>query len=632
MQTKNLCTILGTLFLILYIASSSFAADMDKSAKNLEIAENNILAADYPVIIFPNESEAIENGTVIGNVQYVTDYDEVIAIVHTNDTHGFIKNEAYVKGHADSLKASGNYDMVLTINAGDVWGGGNVAAHGYDGELIPKLMGMVYDIMTPGNADVSLPNTYYSMALLSALGDSEGVKCLLANQVATADFDMVAFAGSYKPVIDAELMVELYSALVLNSDGTIDWSSLHLEDYSAKSGESPLDGTMIVTTPGGSKIGFYGMTWFGRGGALEGRPSIKVSQDCADKLRTDGCTAVIGIIHTGYPDNDPSLMATSTNDTNSVQIALNTTGIDVLIDAHTHSIINGGKGILFGDKHTYINQAYAYGEAIGVMTLYLKNGVIIAKSGELITDYANIMPDTTAQAYVDFVMNKLDEDGYTTILAETSVFLNGERSSANNIGGGVRMNETNLGDFITDGVLAIANELWEGGVDIAMYPGYWVRASAEAGPITKTDISSFFANTTAVYYREYTARELVEQMQESIKLVGLAENNQFKQISGFKVTYIPETEQNTLYSIAVGDTLVYQNGKIMVGNDWTCSCAYTLTNPDAQSPAEHGWDPANEIIGTKTELTDRFCQYLLNYDPVIYNNVIAPDDRVTAYK
>ncbi|MCD8192540.1 MAG: 5'-nucleotidase C-terminal domain-containing protein [Oscillospiraceae bacterium] len=587
------------------------------------------ITADYPVIVFYSDSASVSNGQLLNNVQYVSDYDEVIAIVHTNDTHGFIQNEAYVKGFADQVKASGKYDMVTTINAGDVWGGGYVAAHGYEGELIPALMSQVYDIMVPGNADVSLTNTYYSTALLAALGESQGLKCLLANQVINVEnFDMAEFAESYEVSVGNELLTELYPVLSLNDDGSIDWSGLQLENYSGTMGEYPLDQTMTITTPGGTQIGLYGMDWFGRGGAWTGLGSIETSQNCANLLREQGCTAVIGIIHTGYPDGDETLMAVSSNDTNSAQIALNTSGIDVLIDAHTHTIINDGNGIIFGDSNTYINQAYAYGEAIGLMELYICDGEIIAKSGELVTDFSDITPDAEVREYVDFVYNKLDEDGYMTILATSDVFLNAERSSANNVGGGVRLNETNLGDLVADGLLTIANELSDEGYDIAMYPGYWVRASIEPGNITKAEITSVFANTTAVYTKVLTAETLVEKMQSSIELVGIAENNNFIQISGFTVTYTPGTEANELYSITVGDTVVYENGQILVGDDWTCRCAYTLVNADDRSL----WDINDMIIADKATLADLFCQYLLNYDEVIYDNVIAPDSRVTAHE
>ena len=95
------------------------------------------------------------------------DYDEVIAIVHTNDVHGHIEVEPYVKGLADQLKATGEYSLVLTVSAGDVYTGGHAVAGYYNGELIPAIEDQVYDVIVPGNND--FPSGIQSNVLLSSL-------------------------------------------------------------------------------------------------------------------------------------------------------------------------------------------------------------------------------------------------------------------------------------------------------------------------------------------------------------------------------------------------------------------------------------------------------------------------------
>ena len=61
------------------------------------------------------------------------DYDEVFVIVHTNDVHGFIDVEPYVKAVADDMKAEYGDGNVITVSAGDVFSGGNAVAHLYNG-------------------------------------------------------------------------------------------------------------------------------------------------------------------------------------------------------------------------------------------------------------------------------------------------------------------------------------------------------------------------------------------------------------------------------------------------------------------------------------------------------------------
>ena len=83
------------------------------------------------------------------------DDDEVFVIVHTNDVHGFIDVEPYVKAVADGMKSEYGNGNVLTVSAGDVFSGGNAVAHLYNGETIPPVMDAAgYDILVPGNNDL----------------------------------------------------------------------------------------------------------------------------------------------------------------------------------------------------------------------------------------------------------------------------------------------------------------------------------------------------------------------------------------------------------------------------------------------------------------------------------------------
>ena len=83
------------------------------------------------------------------------DDDEVFVIVHTNDVHGFIDVEPYVKAVADEMKSEYGNRSVITVSAGDVFSGGNAVAHLYKGETIPPVMDAAgYDILVPGNNDL----------------------------------------------------------------------------------------------------------------------------------------------------------------------------------------------------------------------------------------------------------------------------------------------------------------------------------------------------------------------------------------------------------------------------------------------------------------------------------------------
>lgn len=598
----------------------------------LEIEADATVEADFPVIVFFDESDTVSNGEVIGNVQFVSEYDEIVAIVHTNDTHGHIQNEPYVKGLADHLKATGEYSLVLTVNAGDVYAGGYAAAHIYNGEYIPAIMSKIYDYMTWGNTDAALTGLGMQTYLLAAIGNTLGLTTLLANQNASAALDLAAYAASYTPTIGAEAFVALYpDILTLNNEGSIDWSALDLGSYALASGDNALDDTAVVETENGTKIGLFGLST--QGGSITdayfagGQSTITVSQAYSDKLAAECANVVIEICHTGWFSADST--DTSSNDTNSAQIALNTTGIDAIIDGHTHSIINEGEGWLFSGKgdQPIVNQAACYGQAIGVMYLYIKDGECIAKDCEVIkgTDYTNgladiITPDPGVQAVVDACFDQLGTDGYTEVLAVSEYFLNGTRISEGDVGGGVRANETNLGDLVADGVLYKAQQIWEGDpISIAMYPGFWVRSSVDAGEIDKIDILSVFANPLVIYYSAFTASELVSELERQISKIG-QERNEFCQVAGLTLTYDKDTKD--IVTVTVAGKLIYQNGVYLVGDDWTVGVAETKCGGDLSYPE------GMLIVESNIAMADAFCDFLKNADYTIYPNEVGAGGRI----
>ena len=595
----------------------------------LEIEPDAMVEADAPVVVFFAESDTVENGQVMGNVQFVSDYDEVVAIVHTNDTHGFLSSEPYVKGLKTQLEQSGDYSLVLAVSGGDIYAGGYAAAHVYEGEYIPYVMAPTYDYFTWGNNDGGITDQGIGTYFLSILSNESGLTPILANQNASETIDMVSYAEAYEPATGAEEFVAIYpDILALNDDGTVDYSAIDLAGYSLEPGDNALPDGAIAETALGTKIGLFGEST--DGGSITdawfaGKQStITVAQNAADALRAQGAVAVVMLCHTGWMGADST--EASSNDTNSAQVALRTEGIDAIIDAHTHSIINEGEGWLFAEtpSATIVNQASCKGEAIGVLYLYLKDGQVVAKDCEnLVTDengdWQGIEPDADVQTRVDRCHDRLAADGYTTAYATSDVFLNGERISSGDVGGGVRANETNLGDLVADGILYTAQKLWDEPIDIALYPGFWVRASIPAGDITLVDAMSVFANPLVIYYQEYTAQELVSLMTTSCAKLGQENNNMF-QVAGLNCTYDPNTF--AVVTLTVGDELIYDNGEYLVDDGWTVGCAAEKGGGDMTVPE------GTTIVESNSAMARYWCEFLAEADYTIYPNELCPAGRV----
>ncbi len=487
-------------------ASYTFTYDMNINELSMD-ASATIENTDPRVVTY-QVSDDVENGDVYGNVQFVCDYDEVIAIVHTNDVHGHIDVEPYVKGLADELKDSGDYSLVLTVSAGDIYGGGEAVAGSYDGELIPQIVDMVYDVIVPGNNDFGSSGVVSQNLLLTSL--YKNTKTLCANMVAkTAGIDLNSYAASYTSKSGNALFASIYDGVELTESGTLDFSALNLQDVAG--GEAPYDATATYTTSEGTVVGLFGIST--DGGACETQVdctgSVASSQASVDALAEEGATVIVGVGHTGWMGEGSS--ETSSNDTNSWQLANKVTNLDAFVDGHTHSIINDGEGVLVGDEYTYVNQAESFGDCIGVMYLYIKDGKVIGREGDVYTDMSGITPDDEVQEVVDADLTKVEQE-LGQALATTPYFLNGERLSANNAGGTVRGNETNLGDFMTDILLQAASEKMGTDYAFVMYPGFWLRSSIEEGDITIADIEAVFANPTVLYYETYTGQDIVDMV------------------------------------------------------------------------------------------------------------------------
>lgn len=611
----------------LTIGPEGYEFTTDVFTERLEIDAAAEITSQYPVIVHFEESESVENGTVIGNVQFVSDYDEVIAVVHTNDVHGHLEVEPYVKGFADALKASGDYSLVLTVSAGDVYGGGEAVAGSYNGEFIPAIMDEVYDVLVPGNNDFGSTGVVRQNRMLSAL--YENTQTICANiKAKDTGLAVEEYAAAYEPIIGAELFGELYEKVAVSADGSLDMSGLAIEDPEPDGEIYPA--YTSFTTDTGLVLGVFGLTT--SGGALEvdavSLGSIASAQESVDALRADGADVVLGVGHTGWIAEGST--GASSNDTNSWQVANQVTGLDAFVDGHTHSIINNGQGVLVGDEHTYVNQAESFGNCIGVMYLYVKDGEVIAVDGNVIRDMSDIAPDADVQALVDLAMARVQED-FGKPIAHTDYFLNGERMSAGNEGGTVRGNETNLGDLMTDVILAAASEKMGVDYDFVAYPGFWLRSSVEAGDITLENIQGVFANPTVLYYATCTADDVVAMVTKGLGSVyPEKEDTTFTHYSGIEVTYTYSAGTGTPVTIKVGDTLVYDaaNGGVQVDADWTCEGILTMTGGEIDS---YTGDMADWICHDKTEVQELVAGWFQTHtedDYTVYPNEIAPGGRI----
>ena len=505
------------------------------------------------------------------------DYDEVFVIVHTNDVHGFIDVEPYVKAVADDMKSEYGNGNVITVSAGDVFSGGNAVAHLYNGKTIPPIMDAAgYDLLVPGNNDIF-----------------SGVDQLL----------VLAGMFEHTTVLCANLFMQMMDE---NGEAAVD------EDGNALPGESVFDRTMTVDTEGGVKIGLFGLTVAGLPfDGFVGMGTIDGAREAEEILQKEGCGVIVGIGHTGWNDD---LLTPSANDVTSAEAVKEVPGIDVYIDGHSHSVINGGSGWVCPETGTLVNQASCKGACVGVIRLYIKNGVVVDKKAELFTDEylkAHYTPDPAVKALVDAAFARLEGDSGESY-AETPYFLNALRASESADGRSIRANETNLGNLVTDFMRSYST------ADVALASGVMIRCSIEEGTIYTRNLYDVFAIGCNLCLQEMTGEELLEEMAAS--LAGLPyESPAFCQISGASYGYLTEyvltEEGEKIYTIIDPEI----NGEpLEIEKIYRVASGFNMDETEETEP----------LISTMEEAAAAMGEYLRSGQAVILPDVPLPDHRI----
>ena len=381
-----------------------------------------------------------------------------IVILHTNDVHGGIEGYAKVAALKAMYEEAGA--TVFVMDAGDFIQGATYVSVS-EGETAIELMNMVgYDVVAPGNHEFD-----YGYANLSKL-------------VKAADFPVLAANITYNGELAFGDNITLTA-----EDGT-------------KIGVFGLDTPETASKAHPAKI--KGVSFAG------GEDMYKIAQAQVDALAD--CDYVVCLGHLGIDDESAA------GGNRSIDLLAKVTGIDVFIDGHSHSTLEQVRAATNGTGKvgdTFVTSTGTKLANIGVVTI---------KDGEITV--ANVNSETVSAAADDAIAARAAaiiaeiEEEYGATFATTTVKLNGDRDPGN------RTEETNLGDLITDAMVWYATKDGEDlGVPaenvIAITNGGGIRASVEAGDITKNDINTVLPFGNTVAYVTVTGEALLEVLEAS---------------------------------------------------------------------------------------------------------------------
>ncbi len=414
--------------------------------------------------------------------------DFELTIMHTNDTHANLDNAPKRATLIKQLRAENTNNLLL--DAGDVFSG-SLYFNTFEGQADLALMNyMKYDAMTFGNHEFDL-------------GSSEEGHAALAEFVGGADFPMVGanvdFSGdaNMSPLVAGEAFTKTAA------NGQI---------YSG-----------VVKEVNGEEVGIFGLTTAETADISSPEDIvftdyIDAANEAVEWFEGQDVNKIVALTHIGYDDN-----AAVDNDRT---LAAEVDGIDVIVGGHTHTKLLPPVQV----EDTVIVQANEYNKFLGQLDVtFDEAGNVTNFVGEH-HEVALAEEDAEAAEILAPFKEDVEELKETEIGVEANVFLNGTRGEF-----GIRASETNLGNFITDGMLAKAQQI-NPDTTIALQNGGGIRASIEPGPITYGEVLTVLPFGNALAIMEVTGQELKDALEHSVREYP-KENGGFLHVSGMFFNY-----------------------------------------------------------------------------------------------
>ena len=438
-----------------------------------------------------------------------------VTILYTNDVHTYIDNKspkptyAAIAALKKSIEDTGR--DVLLVDAGDHIQG---TAYGSmdDGATIIELMNEAgYDLATPGNHEFD-----YGMARAKAV-------------LREADFPYVS----------------------------CNWADL-------RTGLNVLPSVKFFFV-GGRKIAFVGVTtpetftkstpaYFMNDaqtqyiydilGGEDGQKLYDAVQEAIDKAEFWGADTIIGLGHLGV---DPS-----SSPWTSEEVIAHTHGFTAFIDGHSHTVMANKQVTDASGKAVTLTQTGSYFKNIGKMTVGA-DGTITT---ELIDTYEGLdaAVAATASNWISAVDDMLGEE---IAVGDTKFYINDPATGKRRI----RSGETNLGDFVADGIYTYFNEIEELHCDIAIMNGGGIRTDVEAGPWSFKTCKTVSPFGNVACLMSVTGQQIQDALEFGARFAGAEgkENGGFLQVAGARYTIhpmIPNTVQTNDKNVWTGSAAI----------------------------------------------------------------------------
>ena len=287
-------------------------------------------------------------------------------------------------------------------------------------------------------------------------------------------------------------------------------------------------------------------------GGEDGQKLYSAVQKAVDKAKCQA-DVVIGLGHLGV---DPS-----SSPWTSEEVIAHTTGFDAFIDGHSHTVMENKQVADASGRLVTLTQTGSYFANVGEMTI-APDGTI---STRLVSTYDQ--EDVAVAAEQAAWVSSVDEMlGEKIAVADTKFYITDPATGKRRI----RSGETNLGDFVADGIYTYFNEVEQLHCDIAIMNGGGIRSDEDAGYWTFKTCKQVSPFGNVACLMSVTGKQIQDALEFAARFAGAEgkENGGFLQVAGatYEIhTDIPNTVQTDDKNVWIGSatgTPRVQNVKI----------------------------------------------------------------------
>ena len=446
-----------------------------------------------------------------------------VTILYTNDVHTYIDKQSPKLTYAAIADLKQSYQNagkdVLLVDAGDHVQG---TAYGSmdEGASIIKLMNAAgYDVATPGNHEFD-----YGMDRAKAI-------------MKEADF----------PYLSCN-WVDLRTTLrVLPSVKVFVRGGRRIAFVGVTTPETFTKSTPAYFMDKAQRKYIYDIQ-----GGEDGKKLYDAVQKAIDKAKLLA-DVVIGLGHLGV---DPS-----SSPWTSEEVIAHTSGFDAFIDGHSHTVMENKQVQDASGKAVTLTQTGSYFANVGEMTI-AADGTITTK---LIPTYEGM--DAGIAAMQTSWVNTVDDMlGEKIAVGDSDFYVTDPATGKRRI----RSAETNLGDFVADGIYTYFNEVEKLHCDVAIMNGGGIRADVPAGDWTFKTCKQVSPFGNVACLMSVTGKQIQDALEFAARFAGEGgkENGGFLQVAGatYEIhTDIPNTVQTDEKNVWIGSatgTPRVQNVKI----------------------------------------------------------------------